>query len=100
MACARSMPRVPRSSLVGLAATPDAVGAAAVERLGAIPAGDGTFEVPPPPDQQPSIALAPHVAPAGGGAEGSIRSTGAIDMPFFGWFFVPLIRIAHRRART
>src|SRR5450755_2081528 len=35
MAYVRSMPRVPRSSLVRLAAPPDAVAAATVERLGA-----------------------------------------------------------------
>ncbi|MDP9334662.1 MAG: hypothetical protein M3Q30_15340, partial [Actinomycetota bacterium] len=29
-----------------------------------------------------------------------ITSTGEIDIPFFGWFFLPLVRIAHRRARS
>ena len=57
MPCARSMPRVPRSLLVRLAAPPEVVGAAAEERLGAIPAGNGTFEIPGPPDRQPSVAL-------------------------------------------
>jgi len=94
------MPRVPRSSLVRLAAPPEAVVAAAVERLGAIPAGCGTLEVPPPPDQQPSIALALRLTQSDGGTEVSITSTGEIDIPFFGWFFVPLVRIAHRRERT
>src|SRR5258707_473910 len=52
------MPRVPRSSLVRLAAPPEVVAAAALERLGAIPTGDGTVATPAPPHQQASIALA------------------------------------------
>ena len=104
MACARSMPRVPRSSLVRLAAPPDAVAAAAVERLGAHRVGDGTYEVAAPPDEQPAIGLTLRLTPVdnetGGGTDVAITSTGEIDIPFFGWFFRPLVRIAHRRARA
>ena len=104
MACARSMPRVPRSSLVRLAAPPDAVAAAAVERLGARPVGDGTYDVAAPPDEQPAIALTLRLTPvddeAGGGTDVAITSTGEIDIPFFGWWFRPLVRIAHRRSRA
>ncbi len=100
MPCARSMPRVPRSSLVRLAAPPEAVGAAAVERLGAVPAGNGTFEIPGPLDRQPSVALALSLTAADDGTDVAITSTGEIDIPFFGWFFPPLVRIAHRRAHA
>ena len=107
MACARSMPRVPRSSLVRFAAPPDGVAAAAVERLGARPAGDGAYEVAAPPDAQPAIELTLRLTPAagdsGGGTDGTnvvITSTGEIDIPFFAWWFRPLVRIAHRRARA
>ncbi len=98
------MPRVPRSSLVRLAAPPDAVAAAAVERLGARPAGDGTYEVAAPPDEQPAIGLTLRLTPAddegGGGTDVAITSTGEIDIPFFGWWFQPFVFIAHRRARA
>jgi MFS family permease len=107
MACARSMPRVPRSSLVRFAAPPDAVATAAVERLGARPAADGAYEVAAPPDAQPAIELTLRWAPAagesGGGTDGTdvvITSTGEIDIPFFGWWFRPFVRVAHRRARA
>src|SRR5882672_8082960 len=107
MACARSMPRVPRSSLVRFAAPPDEVAAAAVERLGARPAGDGAYEVAAPPDAQPAIELTLRLTPAagdsGGGTDGTnvvITSTGEIDIPFFAWWLRPLVRIAHRRARA
>jgi MFS family permease len=107
MAYARSMPRVPRSSLVRFAAPPDALAAAAVERLGARPAGDGGYEVAAPPDAQPAIELTLRLTPtagdSGGGTDGTdvvITSTGEIDIPFFAWWFRPLVRIAHRRARA
>ena len=100
MPCARSMPRVPRSSLVRLAAPPEVVGAAAEERLGAIPAGNGTFEIPGPPERQPSVALTLSLRATADGTDLAITSTGEIDIPFFGWFFLPLVRIAHRRTRA
>jgi len=98
---ARSMPRVPRSSLVRLAASPEAVVAAATAHLDARPAdAPGHLEIAEPPDRQPAIALGLDLAPAGGGTDLQITSTGEIDLPFFGWFFRPLVRIAHRRARN
>jgi MFS family permease len=94
------MPRVPRSSLVRLAAPPDAVGSAAVAHLAARPASaPGRLEIAEPVDRQPAIALDLDLTPADGGTELRITSTGEIDLPFFGWFFRPLVRIAHRRAR-
>ena len=100
MPCARSMPRVPRSSLVRLAAPPEVVGAAAEERLGAIPAGNGTFEIPGLPDRQPSVTLTLSLTATADGTDVAITSRGEIDIPFFGWFFLPLVRIAHRRTRS
>src|SRR3954452_16635223 len=97
--CARSMPRVPRSSLVRLAATPETVGSAAVERLRATLAGSGEYEVAPPPDHQPAIALRLALTGVEGRTDVSVTSSGVIDIPFFGWFFRPLVLVAQRRAR-
>ncbi len=97
------MPRVPRSSLVRLAAPPDAVADAAVEHLGARPAGVGTaatFEVDEPVDRQPAISLTLLTTPVDGGTDLTITSAGDIELPFFGWFFRPLVGIAHRRTRA
>jgi MFS family permease len=94
------MPRVPRSSLVRLAASPDAVAAAATAHLDAHSVGTpGRLEVAEPVDRQPAIALGLDVESAGDGTALYITSTGEIELPFFGWFFRPLVRIAHRRAR-
>ena len=94
------MPRVPRSSLVRLAAPPDAVGAAAIAHLDARSTGEpGQLEIDEPADRQPAIALGLDLTPAGNGTDLQITSTGEIELPFFGWFFRPLVRIAHRRAR-
>lgn len=102
------MPRVPRSSLVRLAATPDAVTTVAVDRLGATvghasadAAGAArVLEIAPDEDRQPAIGLTLTLTGADDHTDVAITSTGALDIPFFGWFFRPLVRIAHRRART
>jgi MFS family permease len=95
------MPRMPRSSLVRLAAPPDAVSAAATEHLDARSAGTpGRLEIAEPVDRQPAIALGLDLTPAGDGTDMQVTSTGEIELPFFGWFFRPLVRIAHRRARA
>ena len=94
------MPRVARSLLVRLAARPDAVGAAAVDRLGAIPTGAQAFEVPAPLDRQPAITIALDLAGTDRATAVTITATGEIDIPFFGWFFRPLVRVAHRRYRA
>jgi MFS family permease len=93
------MPRVPRSSLVRLAATPDAVSAAAIEHLSATPIDDGILELAGRPDQQPSISLTLTLTGDESHTDVAIASTGSIDIPFFGWFFRPLVRVAHGRAR-
>jgi MFS family permease len=95
------MPRVARSSLVRIAATADQVGNAAVQHLHAVAStAPGTFEIPGPPERQPSIALRIVVTPAASGADVLVESSGEIDLPFFGWFFRPLVGIAHRRTRA
>lgn len=95
------MPRVPRSSLVRLAAPPDAVADAAVEHLGARARGPaGTLEVDEPVDRQPAISLTLVMTPADSATDLTITSAGDIDLPFFGWFFRPLVAIAHRRTRA
>jgi predicted MFS family arabinose efflux permease len=94
------MPRVPRSSLVRLAATPDAVTTVAVDRLGATPGDAGVLEIAPPDNRQPAIALTLTLTADHDHTNVAIASSGTIDIPFFGWFFRPPVRIARRRART
>jgi MFS family permease len=94
------MPRVPRSSLVRLAASPDAVVSAAVEQLGATQNLDGTLVVVAPSDTQPAIVLTLAIRPVADGTEVAITAAGSIDIPFFAWFFRPLVAVAHRRARA
>jgi MFS family permease len=99
---------VARSSQVRLAATPDAVAAVAITRLGATPGdGAGAFSVAGPPDRQPSVGLDIVLTPAPGdtddgsaGTDVTIDAHGGIDIPFFGWFFRPLVLVAHRRNRA
>jgi MFS family permease len=76
------------------------VRAAAIERLGAVEAPDGVLTVQPPAEQQPAIVLQFVLTTANGVTDVAITSTGGIDIPFFAWFFRPLVRIAHRRARA
>jgi len=97
---ARSMPRVARSSLVRLAAPSDAVSAAAVDRLGAASTTPGMLVVAPLPNAQPPITLTLELTPAGTETDVTIASSGGIDIPFFAWFFRPLVVVAQRRARA
>ena len=108
------MPRVPRSSLVRLAAPPDAVRAAAIQQLAARPAatpttGSGrvadTLSLDSPLDGEPPIEVTltiprPRTETVAAGTDVEITTEGSIDIPFFGWFFGPLVRIAHRRAHA
>ncbi len=94
------MPRVARSSLVRLAAPSDAVSTAAVDRLGAALPTPGVLVIAPLPDAQPAITLTLELTPADDGTEVTVTSAGGIDIPFFGWFFRPLVVVAQRRARA
>ena len=93
------MPRVPRSALVRLAATPDAVAKVAVDRLRATRRDARVLEIAPDKDRQPAIGLTLTLTGADGHTDLAITSSGTLDIPFFGWFFRPLVRIAHRRLR-
>jgi MFS family permease len=95
------MRRVPRTARVHLAAPPHAVRDAAVADFGAIQQGDSRrLLVKAPDNQQPAISLTIRLTPNGSGTDVAVSSDGGIDIPFFGWFFRPLVAIAHRRART
>jgi len=91
------MPRVPRPSPHHFAASPDAVRAAAVERLGGTSQPNGTVVVDAPPEQQPAIGVTIAVRPDGDGAHVTVTPEGGVDIPFFGVFFRPLVRIAQNR---
>jgi MFS family permease len=91
------MPRVPKPSSHRLAAPPDAVRAAAVKRLGGTPQPDGTVVVEAPPEQQPAIGVTVVVIPDGNGSHVTVTPLGGVDIPFFGFFFRPLVRIAQHR---
>ena len=72
---------------------------AAVERLGARPAGAtaAAFEVDGPLDRQPAISLTLDLTtPSTAAPTSRSPPTGEIDIPFFGWFFRPLVA----RSRT
>jgi MFS family permease len=94
------MPRVTRSLLVRLAAPPAAVGAAAIDRLGATSTDERELEVPAPLDRQPAITVTLALEGTDAGTDVTITAAGEIDIPFFGWFFRPLVAIAHRRSRA
>src|SRR5437016_450135 len=82
---ARSMPRVPSPSPHRFAASPEAVRAAAIERLGGIPQVDGTVVVEAPPEQQPAIGVTIAVVPDGNGCHVTVTPVGGVDIPFFGF---------------
>jgi MFS family permease len=95
------MPRVPTRSPLELTASPDAVRAAAERALGAQPGGDGALMIEPAPERQPAFTQTLRVVPGpNGGSTVEAGAEGGVDIPFFGWFFVPLVAIARRRAVT
>jgi predicted MFS family arabinose efflux permease len=72
----------------------------AVDRLGATAGDNRILEIAPRDDRQPAIGLTLTLTGVDGHTDVAVASTGAIDLPFFGWFFRPLVRIAHRRSRA
>ena len=98
------MPRVPRSSLVRLAAPPDAV----ARRRGRAARRDARLD-----DGHARDRRSPSDTPTRDRARRSrsrrtptarptsrSRRPATIDIPFFGWVFRPLVAVAHRRARA
>src|SRR6478672_6279264 len=89
---------MPRRSPTHLSASPDAARAAAIEGLGAQPSEGEALVVAPRPEQQPQVELTLEFRRDGAGCTVDVRAEGGVDIPFFGWFFVPLVWLAHRRA--
>jgi MFS family permease len=75
----------------------DQVRHAAVAHLGAVPGADGTLTIPASPDHQPAIGLTLTLRENGQGTDVDIVPDGGVDIPFFGFFFRPLVAIARRR---
>ena len=94
------MPRVAPRTLVRLGAPLEAVRATAIADLGATDTGDATLEVAPAPGTQPAITLELDLEADGDATVARITARGGVDIPFFGFFFVPLVAIARRRACT
>ncbi len=93
------MPRVSRPALVQIAAPAATVRNTAIAHLGALSAGD-TLEIPPTPDTQPAITVRLQLREDRGDTTVTATPTGAIEIPFFAWFFRPASAIARRRAAT
>ena len=66
--------------------------------LGAVVADDGSLRVPIEGAPSDSLATVMTVAADAAGTVVTARRSGAIDIPFFGWFFQPLTRIAGNRS--
>ncbi len=89
------MPRVQRPAPIRLAAPVSAVRDAAVAGLNARIDADGTLRTGA--DGEPGTALAMHLDGDGEGTRLAIEPVGRIDIPFFAWFFRPMLAIAHKR---
>jgi MFS family permease len=75
----------------------DQVRDAAIAHLGAVPGADGTLTIPAVPNRQPAFSLTLTLRENGTGTDVDIVAEGGIDIPFFGFFFWPLVVIARRR---
>ena len=92
------MPRVPHPAPARFDASTEEVRAAAIARLGAVVADDGSLRVPIEGAPSDSLATVMTVAADAAGTVVTARRSGAIDIPFFGWFFKPMTRIAGNRS--
>jgi MFS family permease len=93
------MPRVPKPTRHRLAAPPAAVRAIAVDQLDAAQGPDGTVLVGEGTERRTGVGLTITLEPDGGDAtEATITPHGGVDIPFFRFFFRPLIHVAHKRA--
>jgi MFS family permease len=91
------MPRVPQPAPVRLDASTDEVRRAAIARLGAVVQADGSLRVPVEDAPSDTLATILTLTPDGDGTVVTARRTGWIEIPFFGWFFKPMTRIAGNR---
>jgi MFS family permease len=89
------MPRVAQSSPVRLAASIDAVRAAAVERLGAQATGEQELQVAGGNGQSSSLKL--HLRSEGAATTVEATNDGGPHIPFFAFFFRPLFAVERRR---
>jgi MFS family permease len=94
------MPRVPKPTRHRLDAPPDAVRAVAVEQLEAAHGPEGTVVVGEGTERRTGVGLTIELEPHGDGTEATITPHGGIDIPFFSFFFRPMIHVAHKRAVT
>jgi MFS family permease len=91
------MPRVQRPAPIHLAAPVSAVRDAAVAELDATVQDYQTLRTGVAPDAEPGVAQLLHLEANGAGTKVGIEAVGRIDIPFFAWFFRPMLAIAHRR---
>jgi MFS family permease len=92
------MPRVPRSRLIRLDGTPGDVAAAARELFGAAPAGDGSLRIDRAEAPGGTTFIRLQLDDAGDGATTlRIDTTVGLQLPYFGWFIRPLVRLSLRR---
>jgi MFS family permease len=92
------MPRVQRPAPIRLAAPVDAVRAAAVARLDAVGAEHNTVVIGAPSDVEPPLGITMHFTDDRGETVVSVDAPSTVSIPFFAFFFTPLVRVQHRRA--
>ncbi len=91
------MPRVQRPALIRLAAPVNAVRDAAVAELNARVENETTLRTGAEPDAEPGVAQLLRLEADGTGTLVDIERVGRIDIPFFAWFFRPMLAIAQKR---
>ena len=90
---------MPRRAPIHIAAPVAEVRRAALEHLGAQPTTDGAggLHVSPPTTPDPAIGVRLTCTPAGEGTLVRAETVGRLRIPFFAWFFRPLVAVAGRR---
>jgi MFS transporter, putative metabolite:H+ symporter len=92
------MPRVPQPVLARIGAPIGEVRALAKARLGATDESDGVLAIPTEGAPNAGLATVLTLQADGTGTVVSAHGRGRLDIPFFGWFFVPMVRIAGKRS--
>jgi putative MFS transporter len=91
------MPRVAQPVRTHLDVDAERVRRCAIDVLGATADGDETVVVPADGGPTADLATSLTVTADGDGSLVAADRRGHVDIPFFGWFFGPLLRIAARR---